>query len=77
MALVAIGDFDRAIEIYANMHHLRENDGSYWTGWQFVNQEHWPAERSSWSAAAVILAADMLSGATKGSNLFTDIGPMT
>jgi hypothetical protein len=73
MALAAIGDRDRSLEIYADIHHLRESDGSYWTGWQFVNQNHFPVERSSWTAAAVILAADVLSGTTKGANLFSDI----
>ena len=37
-------------------------DGSYWTGWQYVNENHFPDERSSWTAAAVILAADALQG---------------
>ena len=25
---------------------LRHEDGSYWTGWQYVNENHFPAERS-------------------------------
>ena len=32
MALDAIGDSARAHEQFAAMHHLREEDGSYWTG---------------------------------------------
>jgi hypothetical protein len=52
------------------MQHLRDPDGSYWTGWQFANQAHFPNEQSSWTAAAVILAADALSGTTGGSGIF-------
>jgi hypothetical protein len=44
------------------MQHLRHHDGAYWTGWQFVGGAHWPDERSTWTAAAVILAVDTLSG---------------
>ena len=35
-----------------------------------ANQAHFPNEQSSWTAAAVILAADALSGATGGSGIF-------
>ena len=66
LALDAVGDRARAIELYAAIQHLRHDDGGYWTGWQFANQAYFPAERSSWTAAAMILAADALSGATGG-----------
>ena len=74
MALDAVGDRARAIELYAAIQHLRHDDGGYWTGWQFANQAYFPAERSSWTAAAMILAADALSGATGGSALFREAG---
>ncbi|MGO9163189.1 MAG: prenyltransferase [Streptosporangiaceae bacterium] len=73
MALDAVGDQARALELFAQIQHLRAADGAYWTGWQYVNQAHFPADQSSWTAAAVILAADALSGATGGSGLFRDI----
>jgi hypothetical protein len=72
LALDAIGDRDAALKLYADVQHLRDGDGAYWTGWQFANQAHFPNERSSWTAAAVILAADTLSGATGGAALFRD-----
>ena len=75
LALDAIGDRDRAAGLYAAIQHLRHEDGSYWTGWQFANQAHFPAERSSWTAAAMILAADALSGATGAATLFRDAAP--
>ena len=44
------------------MQHLREADGSYWTGLVFDEGVRWPEERSSWTSAAVVLAADALAG---------------
>ncbi|HZC39176.1 MAG TPA: prenyltransferase [Streptosporangiaceae bacterium] len=74
LALAAIGETGRARELLRQVQHLRDDDGGYWTGWQFANRAHFPAERSSWTAAAMILAADGLSGATGGSGLFRDAG---
>ena len=74
LALDAIGDRGRAVELFGDIQHLRDADGAYWTGWQFVNQAHFPAERSSWTAAAMILAADALAGATGGAGLFRAAG---
>jgi hypothetical protein len=61
---------DRALSVFADVQHLRDADGSYWTGWQYVAKANWPAEHSTWTAAAVILAADVLSGASPASRLF-------
>ena len=74
LALDAIGDRSAALELYEVIQHLRDGDGAYWTGWQFANQARFPSERSSWTAAAMILAADALSGATGGAALFRDAG---
>ena len=67
MALDATGDSGRALEVFAEIQHLRDPGGGYWTGWQYANQAHFPAERSSWTAAAMILAADALSRTTPAS----------
>lgn len=78
MALDATGEHARARQMFADVQHLRDSDGGYWTGWQFVNKAHFPAERSTWTAAAMILAADALSGTTPGAGLFRDLpaGPL-
>ena len=73
MALDALGDSDRALTLFGEVQHLRDADGGYWTGWQYANQAHFPDERSSWTAAAMILAADALSRTTPGSALFRDL----
>jgi hypothetical protein len=77
IALHAVGDRDRALTVYRDMQHLRHEDGSYWTGWQFANEKHFPNEQSAYTAAAVILAADALSGTTPASALFRDAGRYT
>ena len=70
MALEAIGEHARAHEQFAAMHHLREGDGSYWTGLVYADGKRWLVERTTWTGAAVILAADALSSATPGSGIF-------
>jgi hypothetical protein len=74
IALDAAGMRERALALFADIQHLRTPDGSYWTGWQFANQVNWPAEHSTWTAAAVVLAADALSRATPGSAIFVADG---
>jgi hypothetical protein len=70
LALDAIGDTRRALEMFAEVQFLRDPDGAYWTGWQFANKKHFPNERSSYTSAAIILAADVLSQATGAAGLF-------
>ncbi len=72
LALVAAGRPDDALEQVAAMQHLRDDDGAYWTGLVFADGKRWPIERTTWTAAAVVLAADALCGATGASGLFAD-----
>ena len=62
LTLASIGDGERATTLLREMQHLRVEDGSYWTGYVFEDDAIWPEERSSWTAAAVVLAADALVG---------------
>ena len=73
LALDAVGDTRRALEMFADVQFLRDPDGAYWTGWQFANNKHFPNERSSYTSAAIILAADALSRTTGGNALFRNI----
>jgi len=70
LALDAVGDRDAALLLLTEIQHLREPDGSYWTGYQFRERINWPDEHSTWTAAAVVLAVDALSGTTGGSGIF-------
>ncbi len=64
MALDAVGDHARAVRLLADMQHLRADTGEYWTGWVFGDEpgqnQFWPVEHTSYTAAAVILAVDAL-----------------
>ncbi len=62
MALDAIGQREQAVELVGQIQFLRAEDGGYWTGWQFTNSRYYPHEHSSYTAAAVVLAADVLAG---------------
>jgi len=62
LALVVSGDRDRARLLLTEVQHLREQDGAYWTGLVFDEDVRWPVERSSWTAAAMVLAADAVAG---------------
>ena len=73
LALLAAGDHARAVTLYSWLHQWREDDGSYWTGYQFVEKVLWPEERPTWTAAAVLLAADALTHYTAASRLFTEV----
>ncbi|TYP90683.1 prenyltransferase [Blastococcus xanthinilyticus] len=72
LALVAAGQRDAALEQVAAMQHLRDDDGAYWTGYVYPDDARWPVERTTWTAAAVVLAADALSGASAAAGLFAD-----
>jgi hypothetical protein len=74
IALDAIGDSAGALELFGQVQHLRAADGAYWTGWQYANGTHFPHEQSSWTAAAVVLAADVLADASDTAGLFKAAG---
>lgn len=74
LALVASGRPEAAQRVFADMQHLREADGSYWTGFEYESEQRWPDERTTWTAATVLLAHDALVGMSEGSNLFAGDG---
>jgi hypothetical protein len=72
LALAAAGHPSAALEQLAAMQHLRHDDGSYWTGYVYPDDARWPVERTTWTAGAVVLAADALAGASGAAGLFAD-----
>ncbi len=62
LALWAMGESDRAVEILRSIQHLRAEDGLYWTGYVFADAAVWPVERTSWTAGALLLAVAALGG---------------
>jgi hypothetical protein len=73
LALTALGEIDRAAEQVAAMQHLRHDDGSYWTGYVYPDDARWPVERSTWTGAAVLLAADAIDGAGPTREVFRPV----
>ncbi len=69
LALEANGDRGRAAELFADMQHLRLDDGRYWTGYVYPDDAHWPVEQTTFTAAAVVLAADALADRTPGADI--------
>lgn len=69
MALDAIGDRPRAVQLLADMQHLRAEQGKYWTGYVFPDDVNWPAEHTTYTAAAVILAVDALTHSSAGADI--------
>ena len=60
MALLAAGDRARAVELYSWLHQWRDDEGVYWTGYQFAEDLLWPDEKPTWTSGAILLAADAL-----------------
>jgi hypothetical protein len=70
MALDVAGEHDRALKIFADVQHSRHHSGLYWTGYVFDEEVFWPDEQTTYTSAAVILAADVLSRTTPASGIF-------
>ncbi|HVE94123.1 MAG TPA: hypothetical protein VNB24_04320 [Acidimicrobiales bacterium] len=66
-----VGDTQRARELLSSTRSLRDTDGSYWTGVVLPQEVNYPGgERSSYTAAAVVLADAALSDSSPASALF-------
>lgn len=74
LALDCLGDSNRAISLVRDMQHLRADDGGYWTGYVYADDAIWPEEHTTYTSAAVILAADALSNTTGGAGIFRGTG---
>ena len=70
LALLAVGDYTRAMEMFNWLSQWRDSDGIWWTGYQFAEKLFWPEEKPTWTAGAIILAIDALTGHTPAANLF-------
>ena len=71
IAYARIGDLSTASDLLQWTRSHRLDDGSYWTGIVYPSLERFPfGETSAYTAAAVILAADAISGASPASCVF-------
>ena len=74
IALDALGDTGDAVELITSIQHLRDPDGSYWTGLVFDDGKRWPVEKSCWTSAAVVLAVDAVTRSSEANGIFRDAG---
>jgi hypothetical protein len=71
IAYAAMGDLATATDLLRWTRSHRLDDGSYWTGIVYPSMVRFPAEETSaYTAAAVILAADAITGASPASGVF-------
>jgi hypothetical protein len=71
IAFWSIGDVDTALELLECTRRHRHGDGSYWTGLVHPKAESFPeGERSAYTAAAIVLAADAICATSAASGLF-------
>jgi len=71
MALLVAGQRDLAAELFTCLHVYVDEDGGAWTGYVYEDSALWPLEKPTWTAGALLLAADALTGHTPASHLFT------
>jgi hypothetical protein len=71
LAFAAIGDVATSCDLLRWTRAHRRDDGAYYTGIVYPTEELFPDdEHTSYTAAAVILAADAITGASPASDLF-------
>ena len=72
LAMLGVGDDAAARELFSWAQQMRTDDGRYWTGTVYPEEIHFPeGEMSSYTAAAVVLCADAIAGATPAAGLFS------
>ncbi len=74
MSLDAIGQTEKALELFEDIQFLRDEEGAYFEGIVVPEWVHWPGRQPAWTGAAVILAADVLSHQSLTSGLFRGEG---
>jgi hypothetical protein len=73
LAHLSVDEPEKAFDLFRWCQVLRADDGAYYTGIVYPELKHFPgAERSTYTAAAVVLAADALSRTSPASGLFVD-----
>ncbi|TVZ37531.1 hypothetical protein P886_1872 [Alteromonadaceae bacterium 2753L.S.0a.02] len=71
LACLSAGQFQKAHSLFQCLSQWQDNDGGFWTGYSYRDKVIWPHEKTSWTAAAYVLAADALFSITPAANLLT------
>jgi hypothetical protein len=70
IAFKKMGYENHAKELLLNAAAIVDENSIPFMGWQLEEKIYWPEEQPSWTAGALILAADANNALTKASNLF-------
>ena len=77
LALDAVGLSDRARDVFNWVQSQRDSDGAYWTGTTHPEGVRFPeGEKTTWTAATVLLAHDALTCETSASDFFRRLQPV-
>ncbi len=72
-AELSTGNTARALDLFRWAQQLRADDGHYFTGIVFPEMVHFPGnEKSTYTGASIVLAADAISRTSAASGLFVD-----
>ncbi len=71
LALSAMGDLDLAETLFSWIQDKTNKDGSYWCGFTCPDMTIWPEDKTTWTNAVVLIAADAIYDLTPGGQLFS------
>jgi hypothetical protein len=71
ITLAALGDLKMAETVFSWLPDKRYEDGAFWTGVTIPDQIIYTDEKTTWTGAAILLAADVLFDLTPASRLFS------
>lgn len=70
MTLAAMGNIDLAGIVFGWIQDKTNPDGSYWCGFTCPDMTIWPEDKTTWTNAVVLIAADTLYNLTPAHKLF-------
>ena len=70
IALIIVGRIEDAERLLIDVINISDEAGIPYMGWQYEENIFWPNEKPSWTAAALIIAADSVLNFTDASDLF-------
>jgi len=72
ISLVISNELEEAKKILVEVMNISDSNDIPFMGWQYVENIFWPEEKPSWTAAALILAADSIFDFSLGSDILKD-----
>ena len=70
IALLCLEKKQEAANVLQKLLRFQEEDGGFWTGYNYETETIWPKEKTLWTAGAFVLACDKLLEISNGCNFF-------